>query len=427
MGGEELDIRIKELVDLTEKKFGLENYCLETHDIYRRVDLFNNTIYTLCMEWFPNHETVEEDGSNPDGTAVIEIDLHSHKFTSVIFIMGKTYAHNGASFKNLTKDDIIKWIEQETGLVYEKQFKLHKEEKRELHFMECIGGVAVSPSGYIELHYNEEGKLTFFSNHGQYPSEEIVKLENYSLTFEKIEQVAKEQLQLLEYPSNEQNQLFPIFAVEEIYIRNDQNSTIPFEVFVDVNSYKKIDQAMYWDEPLKQTFDRKELKLFEEVSVEQAYASEPSIDSYPITTEEQEKCLVAVRDLLRQEYPNEAGRWTLKTLHREKGYIYAILKANKQDKRVFQRKLMVMIDAKNLQAANYMDNQFMLEMFDDFQLPEKIKIEKEEAFEKLKDLFELTPYYVYDFDKKHYVLCGKVDCVYGVNAATGEVIALNDL
>ncbi|PMC33865.1 hypothetical protein CJ195_26450 [Bacillus sp. UMB0899] len=422
-----MDTRIKELVDLTKKKFGLENYYLQSHDIYRRVDFFNNTIYTLCMEWFPTHETIEEDGSNPDGTAVIEIDLHSYKFTSAIFVMGKTYAHNGISFANSTKNDIIKWIENETGLVYEKQFKLRKEEARELHFMECIEGVAVSPSGYIELHYDEEGKLTFFSNHGYYPSKEVVIKEHYSLTFEKIKHLAKEQLQILEYPSYEQKRLFPIFAVEEIYIRNDQTSTIPFEIFADVNSYKKIELTIYWDEPLKQTFDRKELNLTEEVSVEQAYASEPSLDSFPLTMEEQEKYIEAVRDLLRQEYPNDSGIWRLKTLHREKGYIHAMLRANKRDKRVFQRKLMVMIDAKNLHAVNYMDNQFMLEMFDKFQEPEKIMIEKEEAFEKLKELFVLKPCYVYDFDKKYYCLCGKVDCDYGVNAATGEVIALNEL
>ncbi|WP_175638126.1 hypothetical protein [Metabacillus schmidteae] len=422
-----MDTRIKELIDLTEKKFGLENYYLHSHDIFRRGDFFNNTIYTLCMEWFPNHETVEKDGSNPDGTAVIEIDIHSHKFTSAIFVKGKTYAHNGVAFANSTKNEIIKWIEQETDLVYEKQFKLRKEEERELHFMECIDGVAVSPSGYIELRYNEEGKLTYFSNHGQYPSKEMVIEEDYSLTFEKVKHLAKEQVKLLEYPSHEEKRLFPIFAVEEIYIRNDQTYTIPFEFFADVNSYKKIEQPIHWDEPLKQTFDRKELNLTEEVTVEQAYASEPSPDSFPITNEEQEKCIEAVRDLLRQKYPNETGKWILKTLHREKGYIHAALRANKQDKRVFQRKLMVMIDAEHLHAVNYMDNLFMLEMFNEFQEPEKIMIEKEEAFDKLKDLFMLKPYHVYDFDKKQYVLCGKVDCDYGVNAATGEVIALNDL
>ena len=94
---------------------------------------------------------------------------------------------------------------------------------------------------------------------------------------------------------------------------------------------------------------------------------------------------------------------------------------------LFQRKLMIMIDAKSLQVVNYMDNKPMLEIFDQFQAPDKVTVTKEEAFEKMKELFELKPYYVYDFEQKQYVLCGKLDCHYGVNASNGEVIALDDL
>lgn len=427
IGDEEMDERIQELVNLTKMKFGLDSYSLQTYEIYRKVNFFNDTVYTLSMEWFPNHETVNKDGSNPEGAAVIEIDIHTHKFTSVIFVMGKTYAQNGVSFAHFTKKDIINWIEQETGLTYGKQFNLRKEVEGEFHFMECIDGVAVSPSGYIELHFNKEGKLTFFSIHGQFPSKQMVREEEYSLTFEKIEHLANEQLKLIEFPLFEQKRLLPVFAVEEIYVKNDQTSTIPFEVFADANSYVKIDKPIYWNEPLKQTFNQKELTWNEEVSVEQAYAFEQSPDSFPISKEEEETCIIAVTDFLRQAYPNDTGIWILKTLHREKGYIHAILRTNKQDNRVFQRKLMLIIDAKTLQVMNDMDNKSMLEIFDEFQAYEKIPIKKEEAFEKIKDLFELKPIYVYDFSQKQYVLCGKIDCKYGVNALTGKVIALADL
>ncbi|MED4354858.1 hypothetical protein P9265_21500 [Schinkia azotoformans] len=146
-----------------------------------------------------------------------------------------------------------------------------------------------------------------------------------------------------------------------------------------------------------------------------------------ITTEEQEKCITSVKDFLRQEYLNETGKWTLKTLHRDKGYIHAILRTNKQDNRVFQRKLMIMIDAKSFEVLNYMDNQAMLEIFNQFQAPDKVRITKEEVYKKVKERFELKSYYVYDFEQKQYVLCGKLDCEYGVNGSNGEVIVLNDL
>ncbi len=421
-----MDARIQELIDFTREKFGLWNYYLESHSFNRSVNIFNKTTYTMSMEWFPNEvaEPVDED-ENPDGTAVIEVDIHTVKFQSAIFVMGQTFAKNGVTFSG--RNEIISWVEQETGLEYRQQFQLRKEEKGELHFSECIDGVSVSPAGMIDVKFDQDGRLTSFSSYGHFPSKEMVKVEPYILTLEKIEDIAKEQLKLLEFPLFEQKRLLAAYAVEEIYVRNDQTSTIPFEIIVDVKGYLKIDKALEWDESLDTTFIRKELKWYEEITAEQAFSGEASPDSFPITEAEQEKCVIVVRDLLRKEYPNDSGIWILKSLHRERGYIHAILRANKQDNRVFQRKMNVMIDPKILRAVNYMDNLMMLEMFDEFEVPEKVVISKDEAYEKLKGKFELTPYYVYDFKQNQYVLCGKIDCHYGVNATTGEVVGLDEL
>lgn len=234
-------------------------------------------------------------------------------------------------------------------------------------------------------------------------------------------------MKLVEFPSYQNSKIFPVYAVEELYVTNNGKSTIPFEMIADARSYLKIDETICWDKPINKLFDRKVISWIEDVSAAQAFSSEPSPVSFPITKEEEEKCKMAVEDLLRQEYPNDTGKWKLKTLHRDKGYIHAILRANYQGNRVFQRKLKIMIDAKSLQAVNYMDNKPMLEIYDQFQALDQITIMKEDAFEKIKDLFELKPYYVYDFEQKQYVLCGKIDCQYGVNAGTGEVISLDDL
>lgn len=426
-----MDIRIKELIDFTKTKLGLDNYYLQHHRLYRNVNIFNETVYTLSMEWFPNHITErEDDDSNPEGTAVIDINVHSRKFESVIFVDGKSFA-NGITFSNFNRNDIITWLEQETGLTYGKQFHLHKEEEEEeegeLHFKECLDGVAVSPSGSIEIRFDPEGKLTFFAVNGQFPSKEIVKEETYTLTLEKVEHLAKKQLKLLEFPSYEQKRLFPVYAMEEIYVTNDKMSTIPFEFIVDVRSYLELDRPVYWDAPINKPFERQEIQLIEDVSIDQALSCDPSPDSFPITKVEQEKCIVAIKKFLRQEYPNDTGKWTIKTLHRDKGYIHATLRVNQQGIRVFQRKLTIMIDAHSLQVLNYIDNKPMLEMFDQFQAPEKITISNEEAYEKIKELFELKPYYVYDFKQNQYVLCGNLDCQYGVNASNGEIIDLGDL
>ncbi|WBX79450.1 hypothetical protein PD280_17325 [Virgibacillus salarius] len=424
-----MNSKIKELIDITKTKFGLDNYYLKRHGLNRYVNIFNETVYTLSMEWFPDHVQEPEDDSNPEGTAVIEVNVYSHKFVSAIFVMDKTYANNGISFAGLHTNDIIKWMEQETGLTYGRQLKLHKEEEGRLLFKEVIDGVSVSPAGSVEIEFDAEGKLTFFAVHGQFPSKEIIKEETYTLSFDKIEHLAMEQLKLIEFPSHEQKRLIPTYGVEEVYITNDQMTAIPFEFIVDVRSYINIDRTIFLDKnkTIKKPFKRQEISWTEEVTAEQAFSSEPSPDSCPITKKEQEKCLLAVKDFLLQKYPNGSGSWILKMLYRDRGYIHAILRAKKQVNYVFQRKLIVIIDANSFRSINYVDNKPMLDIFDQFQASDEATIDKEEAYKKLKELYELKPYYVYDFEEKQYVLCGKLDCQYGVNASSGKVIALNDL
>lgn len=423
-----MDKRLQELIELTKTKYGLHNYYLKSHIINRDVNIFNETVYTFHMNWFRDHVTEQEDDiSNPEGTASIEINLNNCRFKSVIFVKGKSYAEDGVTFANLHTEDIINWVERETGLTYGKQFQIQKEEEGNLHFKECIDGIDVSPSGSIEVKFDQEGRLTFFNVNGQFPTTDMIIKETYNLTFGKVEHVAEQQLKLTEFPSYQQKKMFPVYAVEEIYVMNDRTSTIPYEFIVDVRSFLPINKTLNWDQSIHPSFDRKKLNWIEDITVEQAFSLEPAADSYPISKVEQEKCVKAVNDLLRQEYPNESGNWILKTLHRDKGYIHAILRMNKQDHRIFQRKLMIMIDANNLQAVNYIDNKSMLDIYDQFQSPDKVAITKEEAYEKLKEFYELKPYYVYDFNQKKYVLCGKLDCQYGVIASNGEVAELRNL
>ncbi|MUK90338.1 hypothetical protein GMD78_18350 [Ornithinibacillus sp. L9] len=422
-----MDIRIKEIIDTTKNRFGLDNYYLRNYSLHREVTIHSKTVYTMSMEWFPNHVTEqEEDGTNPEGTAVIEIGVENQQIISIIFVGGQTFAI-GNSFVNYNRNDIINWIERETGLTYRNQFQLHKAEEGELQFRECIEGVDVSPSGFIEFKINEEGKLTLFSVHGHFPSKDMVKKAEYTLSLDIIESLSRQQLKLIEIPSFEQQKLVPVYVLEEIFITNDQMFTIPVEILSDVREYQQLDQVLLWERSIDTYFDRKEINWFEEVSVDQVFSREPSPDSMPITKAIQQQVVQAVKKMLQQEYPSDSGNWKLETIHREHGYIHAILRTTKEKQRVFRRKLVVMIDPNNFQAVNYMDNKPMLEMFENFLGYEKLTVTKEQAYEKLKGFFELKPYYVYDFKLSQYVLCGRLDCQYGVNALNGEVIELNDL
>lgn len=423
-----MDVRIQKLIDETKVKFGLEDYYLKRYHFHRFVNLFNETVYRFCMEWFPNHvREHEDDHSNPEGTAVIEVNLNTGKFENVIFVMGKTYAKGGVVFSSINVNEMIKWIEQETGLIYGKQFQLQKEEEGEFLFQECFEGVAVSPAGFIEIEINQEGQLLSFAVSGQFPTQEMVRVETYQLSFEKIEHLAKDQLKLIEFPSIEKKKIFPIYAVEEIYFTNDGKSTIPFEEVVHEKSLLEVNKVMEWDEPLNSSYERKEIHWQEDISAEQAFSLEPSPDVFPISKAEQEKCVKAVQDFLRQEYSKDTGKWVLKTLHREKGYIHATLEQKEQEQDVFQRKLKIIIDGKMMQAVNDFDNISLLEIYHQFEAPDQVSLSKEGAYETLKKWFELKPVYVYDYKQKQYILCGKFDCQYGVNAANGDIIALDDL
>lgn len=415
-----MDTRVQELVEYTINKFGLNQYYLQNYHFNRTVNSFNETVYTLAMEFFPNHAEKDDDDLNPDGTVCIEINIENRKFTSVIFVMGKSYTENGFVF-NGEMEEVIEWVENETGLTYGKHFQIHKEEKGEVYFKACINSISVSPSGWINIKFNEEGKLTLFSVFGEFPSIEVA--EEFSLNLDKIDHLKKEQIKLINFPSYEEKKLYSIYAVEEIYITNDGTRTIPFEIFKD----EKVDQTIYWEEPLNTSFERKYINWMGEITAEQAFACEPSPDIFPITELEQEKCISAVRDFLRQEYPNDSGKWVLKSLSREKGYIHATLKANSQDNYVFQRKMKVWIDPEHFKVDNYMDNDVMLETFNEFQPSDKGTITKEDAYEMLEEYFELIPTFVYDEKQQQYVLCGKLDCRYGVNAASGEVVSLDEI
>lgn len=417
---------IKELIDSTKLRFGLNNYYLERHSLSRELNILNETEYTLCMEWFPNHVTEQEDEDlNPEGTAVIDFNTNSQRYDRIIFVGGTSYAE-GIKFDEVNIDSIINWIEQETGLSYGEQFKLHKEENGEFYFKACVDDIYISPSGSIEVNVDQSGNLFSYSKHGHFPSKEMIKKETYTLSLEKIEHLAWKQLKLINFPSSKHEKLIPIYGVDETYITNDGLSTLPYEFTRNIGTLH-IDKMMDWDDPIHKPFERKEINVDWDATIEQALSNEPSPDSFPINETEREKCIDIVTDFLRREYSNDTGRWVLKTLQREEGYIHASLRLNQEDTSIFHRKLTIIIDSKDLQAINFIDNKPLIDHFSQFSFSEEVTINKKQAYQKIKDHFELIPRYVFDSQQNKYRLCGLLDCHYGIRASNGEIILLDDL
>ncbi|WP_139997546.1 hypothetical protein [Paenibacillus paridis] len=87
--------KIEPYIEWAIFKFGLEHYTLERHDLYRSINQFNETVYSLSMEWFPVHHTQQAQDDpdyNPIGTAVIDLDIGRSVANSIVFVGGKSYA-----------------------------------------------------------------------------------------------------------------------------------------------------------------------------------------------------------------------------------------------------------------------------------------------------------------------------------------------
>jgi hypothetical protein len=415
---------VQELVDFTRDKWGLNNYYLHTYNFYRKLNGLNETIYTLTMEWYPSHITEQEDEDcNPDGTAVIDLNVQNRQFESVIFVGGETFA-NKMLLESIEINDIIKFIENETGLIHGNQFNLQSEKENEYLFRSSINGVTVSPSGIIEIKLNSEDKLTYFSINGPFPSLDKVTEDTFSLKLEDVEQIAKEQLKLINFPLRIQKKLMPVYCFEEIYITNDLSKTLPF-IYQDL--VYSIDERLRWQTSNKKSFKRRQMNLIENITADQAFSLESHPDLIPITDSEKERSIGCIKDFLSRVYPSDSGKWLLKTLHRNNGYIQAKISLIEQVSSIIQRKLMVFIDPITFQVLNYMDNKDFLKIYEEFPETKNLNIDSENAFQRIKSTIDLKPVYVYDFKQKNYILCGRIDSDYGINAINGEVLELNDL
>ena len=236
--------------------------------------------------------------------------------------------------------EIIHWVEEQTNLTFNKQFHLVEVEKGRLYFKSCLNGQEVSPFGDIELKYDYDGRIIFFSVNGHFPNLDLQVKEDYTLSLEKIDELKRAQLKLIDYPSAIYKKLIEIYAVEEIYIKNDL-STIPYEVSLIGKEHLKIDKIITWESRLSDQFERKEIAIIEEIPEELAFSGESHPDLIPISEQEREKCEIAVTNFLRQQYPFDSGNWKLSELCRDKGYIHAILAGSEKKSCVLQRKLLL--------------------------------------------------------------------------------------
>lgn len=324
---------------------------------------------------------------------------------------------------------IIEWIEKESGLEFGRQFKLVHDEDGELGFQAAVDNVPVYPSGSIQVRFNEQDQLVLFSIDGDFPNETQINWEPFSLTPDITDPIAKAQCKLLEIPVESEEKWLPVYGATTIFVTNSRKRILPFAAVEANSSFVKMNAIMEWDEDTSgsESFIPKEIDLSLEVSVEKALAKEPHPDSKPLTQEEVDKSMEETRHFLQLEFPKDSGQWVLTGIHRENGSIFTELKPTSPDYRVIERKIKLVIDREDYQAMNFIDNSVILDMLAGFKEAGKVTMSRDEAFKKLCKHIEVTPVYVFDKEQKRYVLCGKVDSSYGIDALTGEVILLDEL
>lgn len=422
--GDSMDKRLRNIVDMCKEKFGLYEYELESHSIHKERNSKGEAYYKFNMEFFPNvlTEPIEED-VNPDGTVVIDYNIQEEIVENVIYVNGKSYSTK-THFSERTVEEVAAWVEGETGLVYQKDFKLSKEVANGFQFKSDVDGIEITPAGMIEVEFDGLGKLTSYNLYDTIPaSGDIIKSE-FTLTLEKIEPLVKKQLQLVEFPIEAEKRFVPVYAMEEVYVPMDGSSSIPF--FEHERSKLRIDEVMEWEVPVIGELIREEPNFITEATVDEAFDNIGVGEKLVVTDNQIKQSKIIVRDVLRTVIPKDSGLWQLHTLDRHENFIEAVCKMNEADSSFFNRKFVVLINPQTMSVINYLDNGQMFEIFDTFATAEKAVVSHEDAFEKLLSYISLDPFYVYDSVTEKYILCGLLDATEGIDAVTGEVVSLED-
>lgn len=413
-------------MDNIQEKFGLGNYFLKRHHVFLETNGMGKTSYILNMEWYPNDLSQADEDYNPPGVASIDADIHTGYVKRIIFVQDTTYADQ-AVYPGAEKENSIEWVEELTGLEFGRQFRLVHDEGKKLGFQAAVDNIPVYPAGMIQVQFNEENQFTLFSIDGYFPDEDQISWEPFSLLPETTDSIAKEQCKLLEIPAEDQKKWLSVYGATTVFVSNDGKRTIPFETVESHPSTVRLNKVMEWNEPIDKPFSPVEIDMSIEVSEEQALSNKPGTELTPPTDVELKELELEIINFLRREFPEESGKWELREIRPENNYTFAALKPVHQDNRIIDRKITLILDKETGKSLNFIDNSMLLDMFSDFEKAESPAISQDDAFEKLRRHIEVTPVYVYNRDQGKYKLCGKIDCEYGVDAVTGDVISLDEL
>lgn len=416
-----MDNRLKQLVNELTVKFGLEQYQLETCSFHKELSYNGEAHYKCNLELFP-HATADEreEGLNPIGTASIEYNLTTEKLVHLFFVQGQSFSTKTA-FETQTVREVAQWIEQETGYRFEQDFTIVDTLDNGYRFEAEIDSLPSSPGGLIEVEFNQAGKLTSFLMQDMQTIDENRKLTKFTLTKDDIETIIQDQIKLIQFPNEDEEKFIPLYAIEEVYIKNETKQRIPY--LIHEREEIIVNEPIIWSTALEGTIARTVIEPHPEVSIEEAFTQQKAVARPLIEEKQLPQIFLAVTDVLRTVLPNESNRWAIATVRSEDQFIMCTL--NEIESTYFDRKFIVLLDPISLEVLNYIDTRELMEIFDSFTPAPEAIVTEDEAYEKLAPFVTLTPTYVYDFDTKQFELCGLLNATHAVEAVTGEMISLD--
>lgn len=427
-----MEKRIEKMTKDIQRTFGLNDYFLKTYHLSRRVNSLLQTNYYITMEWFPNQYAEWVEDTNPDGTAVIEVDFHTEDVNSIIFVNGVTYTTKEQVFPTPDLEHIIDWIEVMTGLTWGRQIQLHSQslDKKEFHFQATVDNMPVWPTGTIDLEFNHHDQLVSFTKDGVFPSEEMLNWEPFSLIPEATAYITSANCKLMKVPGDTSWKY--VYGIHDQFVTNDGKKHFPVDTVTRNGTFKKMDVLLEWQE--KKTSDNlkinEQIQVERNISIEQAISHEPAPAVQQITEQDMDACIHEATHYLQAVAPSDTGRWRLCEVYRYDIYLIAILKQTNKDYDVAiepRHTLFIKQDAELYHIVHVLDDKALWDnLYVNLKEPKAAVITKEQAFEKLQKHVTLTPTYVYDVEKQSYELCGKISCPYFVHAVTGE-LSLIDL